>query len=126
MLIATEVPLTMSLRIVAILLAVSFFLIVVDLIRRRKLLEKYAITWFVLSLAVILIALVPPILGTITDFLNIAEPTNALFFIAIVFILSFLLRVTVHISSLNERLTRLNQEVSILKKEISKSRNRKI
>ena len=115
------VPLTNGIRILAVVVALVFAGIVIELVRRRSLLEKYAFTWLFISFLVCLIAIFPEqSLGNVSKILGISNPMNLLFLLAIIGIGGFLLRLTVALSRLNQKNTRLTQELSILKEKNNK------
>lgn len=118
-LIAAAPPISPGIRIFAVIVALSFSIVVCELVRRRLLLEKYAFVWLIVSGILIIIAVFPNfILGNLAKFLGIVDLTNALFLLAILGVGAFLLRITVHISQINQKNTRLTQEISILKEKI--------
>lgn len=118
-LIAAAPPISPGIRIFSVVVALLFSVVICELVRRRLLLEKYAFVWLIVSGALIIIAVFPNfILGNLAKLLGIVDLTNALFLLAILGIGVFLLRITVHISQINQKNTRLTQEISILKEKV--------
>jgi hypothetical protein len=102
------------LQIVAIIGTLVLLLLVLELVRRRRLLERYALVW--LGSAVILLALAvwSDLLGTISGALGIATPSNALFAIAFGFILLLLLHFSIAVSKLTDQNKVLAQRLALL------------
>ena len=116
--------LPIELRIIAIILAISFGAVVIELVRRRLLLEKYAFVWLIISAGMVVLVLFPDILLTKTaSLIGISVPANMLFFLSLVLIGGFLLRLTVHVSQLNQKNTRLNQEFALLNEKVNSYMN---
>lgn len=114
------IPISQELRIVSAIVAILFALSVAELIRKRLLLEKFAFFWVLISLGLTLVAVAPQsLLNIFSSILGIVEISNTLFLLAILIIGAFLLRLTVHISQLNQKTTRLSQEIAILKEKVN-------
>jgi len=86
--------------------------LMVELLRRRQLKEKYAALWLVVGLGVLVLLVAPGLLTTVSDALGFEVPSNFLFFIA----LTLLLGVTVHLSW---ELSRVEEETRELAEEIA-------
>ena len=107
------------LQIVAILGTLALLLLVLELVRRRRLLERYALVW--LGSAVILLALGvwTGLLSRIADALGIATPSNALFAIAFGFVLLLLLHFSIAVSKLTDQTKVLAQRLALLEQRQS-------
>ncbi|WP_324248894.1 DUF2304 domain-containing protein [Eggerthella lenta] len=76
------------LQIVAIVLCVAFFAYVVHLVARERLLLKYSLLWMALTIAILLCALFPQPLYSISSLLGFETPSNFIFFIGLFFLLA--------------------------------------
>ena len=76
------------LQIVAIILCVAFFAYVVHLVARERLLLKYSLLWMALTVVIVLCALFPQPLYSISSFLGFETPSNFIFFIGLFFLLA--------------------------------------
>ena len=78
---ATEpvVRLTPQARILGAVLAIAFMALILDLIRRDKLLERYSIVWFLLGIAMLLGAIFPVLLEWLARAMGVRDVTIALF-----------------------------------------------
>ncbi len=113
---ATDEPvvrLTPQARIVAAILAVSFMLLILDLIRRDRLLERYSIVWFLLGLAMLVGAAFPGLLELIARAMGVRDVTIALFSIVLLILLAMTLNFSVIASRQSKQITRLAQQSAI-------------
>ena len=105
------------LQIVAIVIGVALLLVVFELVRRRRLVERYALTWLLSTAVLLVLAAWRGGLAELSDLLGIAYPPNALFLVAGGFVLLTLLHFSVAISRLSEETKVLAQEVARLEQE---------
>ena len=116
----------MALRIqlVAILVTGGLFVIVFELVRRRRLMERYALLWLFASGILLLLALWKELLNEIAHAIGIYYAPSALFVIAFGFILVLLLHFSLVISRLAEQTKVLAQRVGLLQHEVDELRGR--
>jgi hypothetical protein len=101
-------------QLVAIIGAAILLLTVLEMVRRRRLMERYALLWL-LSAAVLLgLAIWSSALATISHAIGVIYPPNALFFIAIGFILLLLLHFSSAVSRLSDQSETLAQRQALL------------
>jgi hypothetical protein len=96
-----------------VLLAVIF-----ELIRSRRLHERYAILWLVTGTTILVLAVWRGALGTVSGWVGIAYPPSALFVLASLFILVVLLHYSTVISKLADENRILAQRVALLEHEL--------
>ena len=96
-----------------ILLAVIF-----ELIRRRRLQERYALLWIVTGVVIFVLAVWRSLLGWLADAVGIAYPPSALFVLAAFFILVVLLHYSTVISKLSDQNRMLAQRLALLEREL--------
>ncbi|MFA4889087.1 MAG: DUF2304 domain-containing protein [Candidatus Omnitrophota bacterium] len=113
---------TLTSRIVSIVLSVSFLFLIVEMTRRNKLKEKYAILWFTIGVIIFLLSLFKSLILLIAKLLGIKAPLIALILLGLFFILTFCLHFSFVISSLSEQNKSLLQKIAILEEEISKGK----
>lgn len=106
------------LQIVAIVCAAALVLLVLEMVRRRRLMERYALLWMFASVVVLGLAVWENGLNTIARAMGIASPPNALFFIAVAFILLLLLHFSAAMSRLADQSKVLAQRQAILEHQI--------
>jgi hypothetical protein len=106
------------LQIVAIVCATALVLLVLEMVRQRRLMERYALLWMFASAIVLALAVWEDGLNTIARAMGIASPPNALFFIAVAFILLLLLHFSAAMSRLADQSKVLAQRQAILEQRI--------
>ena len=107
-----------KLQIVAIVASSGLVLIVFELLRRRRLIERYALLWLFSSLVLLGLSVWTNLLEVISKAVGIVYPPNALFMIAFAFVLVLLLHFSIAISRLSGETKVLAQEVARLDKEM--------
>lgn len=104
-------------QIVAIIGSALLFLFVLELLRRRRLGEPYAILWLIASVVLLVLSVWDDLLDGLADLVGIAVPANALFVVAFGFVLVLLLSFSVVISRLSRENKLLAQEIARLSRE---------
>jgi hypothetical protein len=106
------------LQIVAITGAVGLLLLVLELVRRRALMERYALLWLFSSVVILVLAVWSNALELIARQLGIVSAPNALFFVALGFILLLLLHFSAAMSRLTDQSKVLAQRQAILEHKL--------
>jgi hypothetical protein len=110
-----QVRLTAQTRIVAAVLAIAFMLLILELIRRDKLQERYSVIWFVAGLGMLIGAAFPGLLEVLADVMGVRDTNVALFSIVLLLLLGLALNFSVIMSRQAAQITRLAQERAIEK-----------
>lgn len=105
----------MNLRTQIIIGMVTFIIIgiIVNMVRKKQLELKYALSWMVMGLGVLILDCFPVCLRFIANIIDIAEPINMLFFMGFCFTLIILFILTITISRLSIQIKRLAQYMSL-------------
>lgn len=106
------------LQIILILLSIGFNLLVLNMVRVGRVELRYALAWLVVGLVLLVLSIWPGLLDRLALAMNVTVPINAAFFLAIVFLMSFLVGVTIVISDHKTKLYRLTQLAAIQEKRI--------
>lgn len=106
---------------VVIAIAIAFAVVVFELVRRRRLSEKYALLWIAIAAAVVVLGVFSGALSAFAHLTGIAYPPSALFMAAIVVLLLLVLQLYTVVSRLKADVTRLLQEVAILRERIGEA-----
>ncbi len=109
-------------KVVTLFIAVSIFIIILELVRRRKLMEEYSWLWLLTGIGLITLTLWYGLLVKVTHLIGAALPTSALFLFALIFLMFVCLQFSVKISKLTNQVKNLTQELTILRPEIEKGR----
>jgi hypothetical protein len=110
-----QVHLTSQTRIVAAVIAVFFMLLILELIRRDRLQERYSVIWFVAGLGMLAGAAFPGLLELVADLMGVRNTNVALFSIVLLLLLGLALNFSVIMSRQAAQITRLAQERAIEK-----------
>jgi hypothetical protein len=110
-----KVNLTPQTRIIAAGIAVVFMILILELIRRDSLQERYSVVWFVAGLGMLAGAAFPGLLGTVADLMGVRNTNVALFSIILLLLLGLALNFSVIMSRQAAQITRLAQERALEK-----------
>jgi len=114
---------SIRLNLAAVIGSAVLLLIILELVRRKYLRERYALIWIVTGGLFLLLSIRVQLLLRISSFLGFSVASNALFFFGILFLLLIVLGVSVITSRLAEKNKTLTQEVVLLKKRIEDLEN---
>jgi len=95
----------------------TVLLLVVELIRRGRLKERYSLIWLLASVVLLALSSTQGIVY-LSHLLGIYYPPTALFLVAFLFLLLITLHFSVVISGLSEKNKRLAQEVALLRRDM--------
>jgi hypothetical protein len=126
MLLAADSGLDTRVQIVAIVVTALIFGLVLELVRRRRLVERYALLWMLVSLTLLVLAVWHQLLNFAADRVGIDVPANFLFIAAFGVVFVLLLHFSVATSRLGEETKILAQEVARLDerlRSLRRSRN---
>ncbi|HKH14649.1 MAG TPA: DUF2304 domain-containing protein [Solirubrobacterales bacterium] len=109
-------------RIVAVILTAVMLGVVLELVRRRRLVERYALLWMSVALVLLVLAIWNQLLSLASNAIGIEVPANALFIVAFAVAFLLLLHFSVITSRLSEETKILAQEVARLDAEARAAR----
>jgi hypothetical protein len=98
--------------------AAILLFIVFELVRRRRLLERYALLWLASAAILLGLAVWRSALEKIANGLGIAYPPNALFVVALGFVLALLLHFSLAVSRLSDQTRLLAQRLALLEERV--------
>jgi hypothetical protein len=104
--------------VVAAIAAALFLLIIFELIRSRRLQERYALLWLITGSVILLLSVWRDALRLVAEQIGIAYPPSALFVLGFLFILIVLLHYSTVISELAERNVLLAQDLALLEERL--------
>jgi hypothetical protein len=107
-------------QLVAIVGAAVLLLTVLEMVRRRRLMERYALLWLLSALVLLALAIWSGALASISHAIGVIYPPNALFFIAIGFILLLLLHFSAAVSRLSNQSQMLAQRQALLEERLQR------
>lgn len=103
---------------ISIVLSLIFILIILYLIKKRKIEFNYSLFWFSISIIIFVLAINRNLLERISNFFGIDYAPALLFIGGILFNIVINFYITIKISDMKKRMTRLTQEVGILKSKL--------
>jgi hypothetical protein len=106
------------LKLLAICGSAAVLLLVIELIRRGRLKERYSLLWLLAS-GVLLVLSTTKGIEYISHLVGIYYPPSALFLVAFLFLLMITLHFSIVISGLSEKNKKLAQELALLKQEVA-------
>ena len=113
-----------TIQVVAIVFTALVFGAILELVRRRRLVERYALLWMLTAVALLALALLrDDLLDPLAELIGIAEPVNLLFLAALALVFLVLLNFSVATSRLSEETKILAQEVARLDHELRGARS---
>jgi hypothetical protein len=105
-------------QIIAACISLGITAFIFELIRKRKMLEKYSLLWFGAALVLIVLSIWRNLLEKTAALIGVFYAPSALFIIAAFFAVLMFLHFTIVISKLTEQNKMLAQEVGILREEL--------
>jgi hypothetical protein len=103
------------LNVAAFILALAIVGVVFEMLRRKKLREKYAALWLFVGIGTLVLAAFPRLLTIVTELSGVQLPSNLLFIISILLLLGVCLHLSWEISVVEDETRTLAEEVAILR-----------
>jgi hypothetical protein len=88
------------------------------MLRTRRIREKYAAIWILLTIGVILIGAFPELAFWLSRMAGVRTPANLLFALAIVVLLAVCIQLSSEVSHLEEETRTLAEEIALLRLEV--------
>jgi hypothetical protein len=115
---------TPSQRVFAMAASIATFLVILELVRRRKLKEEYSWLWILTTVGMVVLSSWYGLIAKLSALIGAVTPTTTLFLFAFLFLLAISIHVTTVISRLTQQVRRLTQEVAILGAELHEVKGR--
>ena len=109
------------LKLLAIAGSGAVLIVVVELIRRGRLKERYSLLWLFAGGVLLLLSSSRTLLEFVSRMLGIFYPPSFLFLLAFLFLLLITLHFSVVISGLSEKNKHLAQEIALLRQEMQEA-----
>ena len=113
------------LTLVAALAVVLVLGVIVELIRRHRLQERYALLWILTGGVMLVLAVWRGALHAFADLLGVAYPPSALFMVAGLFVFVVLLHYSTVLSRLSEQNKTLAQKIALLEQKLREQDERR-
>lgn len=96
--------------------------VLVEMMRRQRLREKYAVLWVLVALATLTVTAFPGILYGAADALGVSVPANLLFFLGSMMLMLVSIQHSQELSRLEDRTQTLAEEVALLRMDSDATR----
>jgi len=117
-----EIPFRQQLFI--IISGLTLLCIIIELVRRRKILEQYSAIWIAIGVFAISFLWLYPYMEWFTKFIGAGMTTSAVLFLAIFFLLLMNLQFSVKITDFSFKLKDAIQEITLLSNELDQLRTK--
>ena len=111
----------MKIQIISIVGSLVLNLFVLELIRRKKLKEAYALIWLAMSLLFLLLAAWLQGLVLLSKLIGIQYPPATLFLLLLLTVIIILIQFSVIISKQSDKIKLMAQEVALLKQHVTEN-----
>lgn len=109
---------TLHQRIFALFMGIGIFVMIIELVRRRKLGEEYSFLWLIIGLGIVVLVLWQDLLEWLTYFIGAMAQTTTIFIFGLVIVILINLHSSVKITKLSRQVKELAQQIAILKSEL--------
>ena len=109
---------TLKLQIILGVVLILAFLLLVNMIRKKSLELKYALSWLIVIFALFILDCFPVLLDDVARFLGIFSPVNMIFFLGFVFSLLIIFVLTIALSRISNRVRALAQNLALSTKKL--------
>ncbi|MBF0686346.1 MAG: DUF2304 domain-containing protein [Cellulomonas sp.] len=104
----------------ALLGALVTLVFMFELLRRRRLREKYASLWIVVALLVLVAAVFPAVTEWLSALVGITTPVNLVFFLGLLVLLVVCVQISAEVSELELENQTLAEEVALLRLRVER------
>jgi hypothetical protein len=105
-------------RVIAIAISAGMLLLILELVRRKRLMERYALLWLVSTLLLLVLSIWSGLLSSLASALGISYPPSALFAVAFGVVLILLVHFSLAVSRLSDQNKVLAQRLGILQRRV--------
>ena len=105
-------------RIIAILISAGLLLLILELVRRRRLMERYALLWLFSSLLLLVLSVWSGLLNTLASAFGVSYPPSALFAVAFGVVLVLLIHFSLAVSRLSDQNKILAQRIGLMQQQL--------
>lgn len=92
--------------------------LMVEMLRRRQLKEKYAFIWLIVGVAMLVVGVWPPIVDHLADVLGVKSGALLLLWVATLLLIVFSVHLSWEVSRLEDKTRALAEEAGLLRLEV--------
>lgn len=105
----------MSLEVFVLIIGIANVAVVLEFVRRRKLAESFALLWIVVAVGGLLLVLARPLIDRFSSLVGVDAGTSIVFSLAILLLLVVSMYLSVHITSLEDKVEALAEELAVVR-----------
>jgi hypothetical protein len=109
----------MRLTVLTAVTAVILLGVIIELLRRRQLREKYAVLWMGVGFIVVVLGLFPGLLNALARAVGVASGASLVLFLGVVFLLLVCIHLSWEASRLEEKTRALAEEVALIRAQLA-------
>ena len=94
--------------------------LILELLRRRQLREKYAFLWMSVGLVVLILGFLPRLLDSVAAVLGVASGVSLVLFLGVIFLLLVSIHLSWEVSRLEEETRTLAEEIALIRTEFTR------
>jgi hypothetical protein len=94
--------------------------LILELLRRRQLREKYAFLWMSVGLVVLILGFLPRLLDSVAALLGVASGVSLVLFLGVIFLLLVSIHLSWEVSRLEEETRMLAEEIALIRTEFTR------
>ena len=110
-----------SVQVVALLAGAVVLAMMLELLRRRQLKEKYAVLWIAVAVPSVVVAAVPSLLNRVARLLHVADPVNLLLFVGTLVLFGVCVHLSWESSRLEDETRSLAEEIALLRVDLTRA-----
>jgi hypothetical protein len=99
--------------------AVILLAVIIELLRRRQLREKYAVLWIGVGISVALLGFFPGMLNALARAVGVASGASLVLFLGVIFLLLVCIHLSWEASRLEEETRTLAEEVALIRAQLA-------
>lgn len=110
----------MRIQIISIIGSLIFMFFILELIRRKKLKEAYALIWGIMSILFFILACWVQGLGFVSKLIGIYYAPATLFLVLLITVILILIQFSVIISGQVDKIKKLSQDLALVKEQLAR------
>jgi hypothetical protein len=107
-------------RIVALIICGCLILVTINLTRKSKLSEQYAVIWIIAEFAMLILVISDPISRAIMRLVGATNLSSTLFLLGFLMVMSILLDLSTKVAGLSNKLRCVTQELGLLREQFER------
>jgi hypothetical protein len=111
-------------RVIAIVVSGGLLLLILELVRQKRLMERYALLWLFSTVLLLVLSVWSGLLNSLASALGVSYPPSALFAVAFGVVLVLLVHFSLAVSRLSDQNKVLAQRLGIMQQQVQQQNER--